>query len=106
MPLGGGDTLGEAAEDPDQFPGPALDAVQGGAGEGVEDAVAVAAAEVQDGAAPSVVNDHAIGLMPAWAGHAVGVQPTDEPVIALSCVYVAGRTIVHPMRRMEVEGRR
>ena len=45
--LGGGDALGEAADDQDQFPGPALDAVQGRAGNGVEDAVAVAAAEVE-----------------------------------------------------------
>jgi hypothetical protein len=80
--LGGGDALGEAADDQDQFPGPALDAVQGGAREGVEDAVAVAAAEVQDRIAAAAVNDHAIVLMAAGAGHPIGVQPADELVIA------------------------
>ena len=73
--LGGGDALGEAADDQDQFPGPPLDAVQGRAGEGVEDAVAVAAAEVQHRVAAAAVDDHAIVLMAAGAGHAGGVQP-------------------------------
>ena len=42
--LGGGDALGEAADDQGQLPGPPLGAVQDRPGEGVEDAVAVAAA--------------------------------------------------------------
>jgi hypothetical protein len=76
--LGGRDTLGETAEDQDQFPGPALDAAQGRAGEGVEDPVAMAAAEVQDRVAAPTVDDEAVVAMAAGAGQAVGVQPVDE----------------------------
>jgi hypothetical protein len=94
--LGGGDALGEAADDQDQFPGPALDAVQGGAGEGVEDAVAVAAAEVQDRIAAAAVNDQAIVLMTAGAGQAVWVKPADKLVIA--------RLFIHEDRDREVHG--
>jgi hypothetical protein len=93
--LGRGDALGEAADDQDQFPGPALDAVQGRAGEGVEDAVAVAAAEVQDRVAATAVDDHAVVLMAAGAGHAVGVQPADEPVIARRFIHQVGDRKVH-----------
>jgi hypothetical protein len=93
--LGGGDPLGEAAEDQDQFPGPALDAVQGGPGEDVEDAAAVAAAEVQDRIAAPTVDDQAIVSMAAGAGHPVGVQPTDEPVIACLFIHQLGDREVH-----------
>jgi hypothetical protein len=92
---GGGDALGEAADDQDDFPRPALDAVQGGAGEGVEDAVAMAAAEVQDRVAATAVDDHAIVSMAAGAGHAVGVQPADEPVIARMFIHQVGDRKVH-----------
>jgi hypothetical protein len=71
--LGGRDTLGETAEDHDQFPGPALDAAQGRSGEGIEDPVAMAAAEVQDRVAAPTVDDEAIVAMAAGAGQAVGV---------------------------------
>ena len=80
--LGGGDALGEAADDQDQFTGPALGAAQGRAGEGVEDPVAVAAAEVQDRVAAATMDDHAVVLMAARAAHSVGVQPADELVKA------------------------
>jgi hypothetical protein len=71
--LGGGDPLGEAAEDQDQLAGSALGAVQGRAGERVEDATAVAAAEVQDRGAAAAMDGHAVVSMAARAGHAVGV---------------------------------
>jgi hypothetical protein len=93
--LGGRDALSEAADDQDQFPGPALDAVKGGAGEGVEDAVAVAAAEVQDRVAAAAMDNHAIGLMAAGTGQAVGVQPADEPVIACLFIHQVGDREVH-----------
>jgi hypothetical protein len=80
--LGGGDALGEAAEDQDQFTGPALGAVQGRAGEDVEDPVAVAAAEVQHRVAATTMDDQAVVLMAARAGHPVGVQPGDKLGIA------------------------
>jgi len=98
--LGGGHALSEAADDQDQFPGPALDAVQGGAGEGVEDAVAVAAAEVQDRVAAAAMDDHAVGLMASGAGHAVGMQPANEPVIACLFIHQVGDREVHGGLRM------
>jgi hypothetical protein len=92
---GGGDALGEAADDQDQFPGPALDALQRRAGQGVEDAMAVAAPEVQDRIAAAAVDDHAIVSMAAGAGHAVGVQPADELVIACLLIHQVGNRKVH-----------
>jgi hypothetical protein len=94
--LGGGDALGEAADDQDQFAGPALDAVQGRAGEGVEDPMAVAAAEVQHRVAAATVDDHAILTMAAGAGQAVGMQPGDELGIA--------RLLIHQIDDREVHG--
>lgn len=94
--LGGGDALGEAADDQDQFMGPAPVAVQGRAGEDIEDAVAVAAAEVEDRFAAPAMDDQAIVLMATGAGHAVGVQPADEPVIA--------RLFIHQVDDREVHG--
>jgi hypothetical protein len=93
--LGGGDALGEAADDQDQFPGPALDAVQGRAGKGVEDAVAVAAAEVEHRVAAPTMDDHAVVLMAAGVGHAVGVQPVDELGIARRFIHQVGDRKVH-----------
>jgi hypothetical protein len=93
--LGGGDALGEAADDQDQFPGSPLDAVQGRAGEGVEDAVAVAAAEVQHRVAAPTVDDHTIVLMAAGTGHAVGVQPLDELGIARLFIHQVDDRKVH-----------
>jgi hypothetical protein len=84
--LGGGDPLGEAADDQDQFAGPALGAVQGRAGEGVEDPMAVAAAEVQDRVAAATVDGHAIVSMAAGAGQAVGMQPIDE--LGIACLFI------------------
>ena len=95
--LGGRDPLGEAAEDQDQFAGPAPEAVPGRAGEGVEDSAAVAAAEVQDRVAAPTVDDQAIVVMAAGAGQAVGVQPVDEPGVAGG--------LVHQVRDGEVHGR-
>jgi hypothetical protein len=93
--LGGGDALGEAAEDQDQFAGPALGAVQGRAGEGVEDPTAVAAAEVQDRVAATAMDDHAVVLMAARAAHSVRVQPADELGIARLFIHQLGDREVH-----------
>src|SRR5262249_41613187 len=71
------------------------DAVQGGAGKRVEDPVAVAAPKVQDRVAATTMDDHAIGLMAAGAGHAVGVQPADEPLIARLLIHQLGDRKVH-----------
>jgi hypothetical protein len=93
--LGGGDALGEAADDQDQLPGPALDAVQGRAGEDIEDAVAVAAAEVQHRVAAATMDDHTVVLMAAGAGHPVRVQPLDELGIARLFIHQVGDRKVH-----------
>jgi hypothetical protein len=98
--LGGGHPLGEAAEDQDQFPGPALDAAQGRAGEGVEDPVAVAAAEVQDRVAAPTVNDHAIVPMAAGAGQAIGMQPGDKLSIARLFIHKIGDREIHGVLRI------
>jgi hypothetical protein len=99
--LGRGDALGEAADDQDQFPRPALDAVQGRAGQGVEDPMAVAAPEVQDRVAAAAVDDHAVVLMAARAGQAVGMQPLDELGIARLFIHQVGDRKVHGGLRME-----
>jgi hypothetical protein len=95
--LGGGDALGEAAEDQYQFAGPPLEAMQGRVGKGVEDPLAVAAAEVQDRVAAAPVDDHAVVLMAARAGEAVGMQPLYE-------LLVAG-PLVHQVDDREIHGR-
>ena len=87
--------MGEAADDEDQFPGPALVALQGRAGEDVEDAVAVAAAEVQHRVAAATMDDHAVVLMAAGAGHAVRVQPVDELGVARLFIHQVGDRKVH-----------
>jgi hypothetical protein len=94
--LGGGDALGEAADDQDEFAGPALDAVEGRAGEGVEDPTAVAAAEVEQRVAAPTVDDHAIGVMASGAGQAIGMQPVDELGIA--------RLFIHQVDDREIHG--
>lgn len=87
--------MGEAADDEDQFPGPALVALQGRPGEDVEDAVAVAATEVEHRVAAPAMDGHAIVLMAARAGHAVGVQPADEPVVARLFIHQVGDREIH-----------
>jgi hypothetical protein len=93
--LGGGDALGEATDDQDQLPGPALGAVQGRAGKGVEDPVAVAAPEVQHRVAATTVDDQAIVLMAAGAGQAIGVQPLDELGVARLFIHQVGDREIH-----------
>ena len=102
--LGGGHALGEPADDQDQLPGPPLDAVQGRPGEGVEDPLAVAAAEVQDRVAAAAVDDHAVRGVAARAGEAVGVQPADEPVVAGLLIHQIGDREVHGCLRLGTMG--
>jgi hypothetical protein len=66
------------------------------ASEGVEDPVAVAAAEVQHRVAAPTMDDHAVGSMAARAGHPVGVQPVDELGRA--------RLLIHRVDDREVHG--
>jgi hypothetical protein len=90
-----GHALGEPADDQDQLPGPPLDALQGRAGERVEDPLAVAAAEVQDRVAAAAVDDHAVIGMTAGAGEAVGVQPLEELPVAGLLIHQIGDREVH-----------
>jgi hypothetical protein len=92
---GGGDALGEAADDQDPFPGSALDAVQGRAGKGVEDPATVAAARVQHRVAAATMDDRTVVLMAARASHPVGVQPLDELGIARLFIHQVGDRKVH-----------
>ena len=50
---------------------------------------------VQDRVAATTVDDHAVVLMAAGAGHAVGVQPADEPGIARLFIHQVGDRKVH-----------
>ena len=76
--LRGRHALGEPAKDQDQFDGPTLDAMQGRAGEDVEHAPAVAAAEVQHRWPTAAVNGHTIGLMAARTGEPLRMQPLHQ----------------------------
>jgi hypothetical protein len=100
--LGGGDALGEAADDQDQLAGPALGAVQGRAGEDVEDPMAVATAKVQHRIAASPMDDPAVRLMAARASHPVGVQPVDELGIARLFIHQVNDRKVHGGLRTDV----
>jgi hypothetical protein len=93
--LGGGDALGEATDDQYQLAGPPLDAMQGRAGEGVEDPLAVAAAEVQDRVAAAPVDAHPVVSMAARAGEAVGMQPLYELLVAGPLVHQVGDREIH-----------
>jgi hypothetical protein len=93
--LGGGGALGEAAEDQDQLAGAAAEAVQGRAGEGVEDPAAVAAAEVGDRGATAGVDAEAIVSMAPRAGQSVGVQPSQELGVAGGFVHQVDDREVH-----------
>jgi hypothetical protein len=104
--LGGGHALGEAAEDQDQLPGPPLGAVQGRPREGVEDPLAVPAAEVQDRVTATAVDDHAIRGATARASEPIGVQPADEAFVAGLLVHQIGDREVHGCLRLATMGMR
>ena len=93
--LGGGDALGEATDDQDQFAGPPLDAVQGRAGEGVEDPTAVAAAEVQDRVAAPTVDDHAVVVDGSGGRPSRRDAATDELGVARLFIHQVGDREIH-----------
>jgi hypothetical protein len=98
--LGGGDALGKAADDQYQLAGPPLEAMQGRAGEGVEDPLAVAAAEVQDRVAAAPVDDHPVVSMAARAGEAVGMEPLYELLVTGALVHQVGDREIHGRLRV------
>jgi hypothetical protein len=70
--LGGGDALGEAAEDQHDFGESAMRPLRRGAGEGIEDPAAAEAAVVEHRGAMAAVDAEAIGGLAARAGQADG----------------------------------
>jgi hypothetical protein len=102
--LGGGHALGESAEDQDQLHGPPLDAVEGRPGEGVEDPLAMAAAEVEDRVAAAAVDDHAVRRVAARASEPVGVEPADETVVAGLLIHQFDDREVHGCLRLGTMG--
>jgi hypothetical protein len=102
--LGGGDALGEAADDQYQLAGPPLNAMQGRVGEGIEDPPAVAAAEVQDRVAAAPVDDHPVVSMAARAGEAVGMEPLYELLVTGPLVHQVGDREIHGRLRVGEDG--
>jgi len=102
--LGGGDALGETAEDQYQRAGLSLDAMQSRAGEGVEDPFAVAATEVQDRVAAAPVDDHPIVSLAARAGQTAGMQPLYELLVAGALVHQVDDREIHGRLRVRDEG--
>jgi hypothetical protein len=96
--------LGEAADDQHQLAGSPLEAMQGRAGEGVEDPLAVAAAEVQDRVAAAPVDDHPVVLMAARAGEAVGMEPLYELLVAGALVHQVDDREIHGRLRVGDDG--
>jgi hypothetical protein len=86
--------MGEAAEDQQQLDGPPLRAPQRRAGEGIEDAPAVAAAVLEDRGPVPPVDVEGVMAMTARAGQAIRMQPGDQLVVA--------GLLVHQLRDREV----
>jgi hypothetical protein len=102
--LGGGDALGKTADDQYQLAGPPLEAMQGRAGEGVEDPLAVAATEVQDRVAAAPVDDHPVVSLATRAGEAVGMQPLYELLVAGALVHQVDDREIHGRLRVGDDG--
>jgi hypothetical protein len=93
--LGGGNPLGNPADDQDKFDGPPLDSVEGRVGEGVEHPFAMAASVVQDRGASASVDGHAVRLMTTWASEPVRMQPLDQLGVTGILVHQVGDREVH-----------
>jgi hypothetical protein len=94
--LGGGDALGDAAEDQQDLRGPALRALQDRPGPGVEDPMAPAALVVQDGLAVAAMDAEMVASTAAGAGQALGVEQVEELGVA--------RAFVEEVDQGEVQG--
>jgi hypothetical protein len=105
--LSGGDALGDAADDQDQFVGSPSDAVQVRAGEGVEDPATALVSEVQDRGTMMPMDHHVVLRVAAWASQALEVQPSDELGVAgVPCagLDVHTKTVVAYIRRIGPTG--
>jgi hypothetical protein len=95
--LGGGDALGDAAEDQDQLDRPPLGPPECRAGEGVEDAAAGDAAIDQDRVAVAAMDLEAVAVAAVGTGQAIGMEEANEE-------FIAGK-LVHQLVDREVHGR-
>jgi hypothetical protein len=95
--LGGGDALGDAAEDQDQLDRPSLGPLEGGLGEGGGDAATGGTAIGQDRGAVATMDLEVLSAATMGAGQAVGMEEPDEE-------FIAGR-LVHQLADREIHGR-
>jgi hypothetical protein len=95
--LGGGDALGDAAEDQDQLDRPSLGPLEDGPGEGGRDAAAGGTAIGQDRGAVATMDLEVLSAATVGAGQAVGMEEPDEE-------FIAGR-LVHQLADREIHGR-
>ncbi len=102
--LGRRHALGEPAHDQDQLDGTPLGALQGRAGESVEDPPACLAAVVQERDAVAAVDVQAVAPPAPRAGQAVGVEPAEELGVAGVLVHQVGNGEVHGMSRSGRQG--
>jgi hypothetical protein len=93
--LGGGDALGDAAEDQHDLRGAAMGLVEGRAGERVEDATAGRAAIIEHRGAVAAVDLQARAGPAAWTGQALGMEQLDDPLVAGILVHQFGDREVH-----------
>jgi hypothetical protein len=94
---GGGDALGEAAEDQHQLDDRPPGALQGRAGQGVEDPMAGLAAVIEERGAVAAMDTQTVACPAPGTNQPVGVEPMEE-------LGVAG-VLVHQLGDGEVHGR-
>jgi hypothetical protein len=92
---GGRGRPGDAAEDQQELGRRPSDALQGRAGEGVEDAAAAPALVVEDRFTMAAVDAESVGGAAARAGQAAGVQQGDELLVAGAPVHQVDQGKVH-----------
>ena len=90
-----GRRLGDAVEDHQQHPRPAMGPLEDGPGPGVEDAAAGLALIVQHRGAVAAVDSQALPLATAGAGEAVGVEQVEELGVAGVLIEVVDQGEVH-----------
>jgi hypothetical protein len=95
--LGGGDALGDTAEDQDQLDRPPLGPLEGGLGEGGKDAVAGGAAIGQDRSPVAAMDLQVVAVAAVGTGQAVGMEEADEEFIA--------SRFIHQVADREIHGR-
>jgi hypothetical protein len=93
--LRGGDALGDAPEDQHQLDDRPPGALQGRAGQGVEDPTARPAAIVEDRGAVAAMDSQSVACPAPGTGKAVGVEPMEELGVAGVLVHQLGDGEVH-----------